>query len=108
MLFSGLALKTVLLCGGAVAIASCGAYGIHTLKAAGANELAAKVSQATLQQQQAEIERQKADVVRLTGRNAKLRTDAENRAQALSEALAGVPSGEATAPCPANCLLPSS
>ena len=90
---------------GAMAIASCGAYAIHTLKAAGANEVAAKVGAAQLVAQKEQLDRQQADVAKLVEGNAALRKTAEGRQRALNTALATLKHTEATGECPANCTL---
>ena len=89
----------------AIGVASCGAYVVHTLKAAGANEVGVQVTQQTLQAQDAEIKQQKKDTARLAGINAKLKTDAEDRADALRIALTALQAPKATEQCPENCLL---
>ena len=107
-LLSGVGLKFLLAGGVAVIMASSCAYGIHTLKAAGANEVAMKVSRDALKVQQDEISKQKADVKRLTASNEKLQGLAGKRRRELQAAIAAIPNVEASDECPANCLLPSS
>ena len=107
-ILGGIGFKTILMAGSALAMASCGAYTIHTLKAAGANEVALEISQATLEAQDAARRKERAAVARLTDSNAKLQGEAKTRQKALNDALAAIPSAPATDLCPANCLLPSS
>lgn len=105
-LLGSVGLKAIICAVGAVSVASCGAYAIHSLKAAGASELALQMSQETIQAQHAENERRKAAVARLTDRNAKLQDEAANRAREVSDALSAIPNAPADTTCPANCVLP--
>ena len=90
---------------GALALASVGAYFIHSLKASGANALAAKIGQEQLVVQAEQIKRQQADVQHLTGENATLRKTADGRQRALNIALSAIKHTEATEQCPENCKL---
>ena len=104
-LLGGIGLKAILAFAGAAAIASCGAYAIHSLKAAGAAEVALQVSQESLEAQDAARRKSQADVARLTAANTKLQGEAQERATALRNALSAIPTTTATDQCPENCLL---
>ena len=102
-----LGIKGILYSLAAVGVASCLTYLVHTIKAAGASEVALEVSQQELEAQHAAVAAHNAAVVRLTKVNADLQAKAKTRQTALQAALAAIPQSKATDTCPANCLLPS-